>query len=134
MIVTVFYELMAILNAVTMNMLIVMGIGWMGYIQIILFVVMYSYSMHIMLEHNNGAYICFLKALVTLKVTLLCCCCRGIIEEQLATLCQPVMTTKQRSAMVTVVSAQSQREEGINVNGMELSVETRTVVDEESRD
>ena len=115
-------------------MLIAMGIEWIVSVQVILFVVIYSYSMHIMLEHNNGAYICFLKALVTLKVNWLCCCYRGIVEEQLATLCHPVMTKKQRSAMVTVVSAGSQGDEGINVNGMELSIETRTVVHEESRD
>ena len=117
-----------------MNMLFAMGIEWTHGIQNGLFTVLYSCSMYIMLEHNNGAYVRFLKSLVTLKAHWLCCCYRGIVEEQLATLCQPVMTKKEISTMVTVVSAGSQREEGINVNGMELSIETRTVVDEESRD
>ena len=87
----------------------------------------FSLSMYLMQDHNTKEYIYFLRL-----IRRICCCCGTIIKDQLlmlTTSCekriQETITKEQtESQFASVGSRQLQR----NQNGMELSVDTKTVI------
>ena len=93
-----------------------------------------SVSMYLMMEHNKNEYVKFLRAVYYVRLYWLCCCCGHIVNDQLHELDDNIIELKNHvSGNANSVNAVQQNVhtpvEKIKTTGMELSIETITVVE-----
>ena len=91
-----------------------------------------NYSMYLMMDHNKDKYFRFLTRIYTLRLNYLCCCCRGMVEKQLAVfdknmngmtevIASDTANKKRNEESQTNISIHDQK---IDTNGVELSVKS----------
>ena len=102
-----------------------------GYWLYSIIAVLVSYSMFLMQDHNTSEYILFLRFIKRYKCIWCFCCFGSMVNEQYRMLADNVeqRTSEQEQSAQTenTRNASADVEYGINANGMELSVATKTV-------
>ena len=130
-----FYEIIVVFTYSYMGILpFLVDIRWLlSCLQMLAFnvvTVSLSFAMYLMMEHNESEYIKFLKLIYHLKLHFCCCRCRFIVMEQLEDLDKDVKQISvgyEGSKDMTPASHETIEPEKLNVNGMELSIETTKV-------
>ena len=86
-----------------------------------------SYSMLLMQDHNTKEYKLFLRFLRRFKLYFCCCCCYGMVIEQHRVIQSEEERNKAGTDTVTLNSSINQ-EVRLDNNGMEMSVQTTTII------
>ena len=88
-----------------------------------------SISMYLMQDHNSTEYMLFIKSLYRSKLYFCCCCLSGMVKDEY----QVIMSDMDKTEMQRETEAKRNTELDLRTvsplgSGMELSIETRTVV------